>query len=509
MTIKTSHATAITILYVEDDRESSDIVLSVLQSRYPQVHFITADNGSTGLARFQEHRPQIVITDICMPIMGGIEMAASIKSMAPETILIATSAYSETGYFIKAIEIGFNYFVLKPLDYERLFTAIDRAISFVMLSRQVRTQHEHIGKLSRALEQSGSAIVITDLAGNIDYVNARFTGMTGFTPQEVLGKNAWFLKSELTPSAVYKDLWRTIRAGRDWRGELLNTKKNGEHYWELVSISPIKDAGGAVTHYVAVKEDITERKHAEEEIRKLNAALAAKAQMLEMANLDLEAFNSTVSHDLRVPICSIGGFAQVLLKMNQSEHSDEFRNYLEIICQQTEKMEKLIDTLLRFSRISFQKLQRQQVDLSSIALEISLDLRMRQPDRRASFEIAEDLTCSGDYELLWIVMENLLGNAWKYSARQEQTLIEFNSKFEDGQTIFFVRDNGIGFNCEQSGQLFKTFTRLHHDKDFEGFGIGLATVQRIIEKHGGTIWAEGMPGQGATFFFTLTPGKPK
>jgi PAS domain S-box-containing protein len=503
MRVNAPHDTDITVLYVEDDREAREIVLSVLQSHYPGLHFQIADNGSTGLLGFQEHHPQIVITDICMPVLGGIEMAATIKALVPETILIATSAYSETSYFIRAIEIGFNHFVLKPLDYEKLFAAIDRSIGFVMLAQQVRSQQEHILKLSTALEQSPSSIVITDPAGNIDYVNPKFSELTGYAPDEALGRNARILKSELTPPEVYKDLWRTIRAGRVWRGELLNRKRNGDLYWELVSISPVKNAMGVITHYVGVKEDITERKRSEAEIRELNAALDAKAQMLETANLDLESFNSTVSHDLRNPIFAIGGFAQVLLKRECSKENDECRKYLDIISAQTEKMEKLIQTMLRFSRITFQKLEITQVDLSILALEVSLDLRLRQPERRVSFEISEGLCSPGDPELLRIVLENLLGNAWKYSSRQEQTVIEFNSNQVDGKTVFFVRDNGVGFDNSQAGQLFKTFSRLHHEADFEGFGIGLATVQRIIEKHGGKIWAEGEPGQGACFYFTL------
>jgi PAS domain S-box-containing protein len=509
MTTNSPLNTAISVLYVEDDRDARDVLLSVLQSRYPQVHFHTADNGNTGLIHFQEYRPQIVITDICMPVMGGIEMASTIKSMAPKTMFIATSAYSETSYFIKAIEIGFNHFVLKPLDYDQLFTAIDRSIEYVMLSQQVCSQQDHIIKLSRALEQSPSSIVIMDLAGNIDYLNQRYSEMTGYAPHEALGQNARFLNSELTSPAVYKKLWRTIRAGREWRGELLNRKKNGDQYWELVSISPIHDSSGVITHFVAVKEEITKRKRDEAKIRELNADLAAKAQMLETANLDLEAFNSTVSHDLRNYINTIGGFAQILLDKDCCVQKDKRLKYLENIYQQTTTMERLIETLLRFSKISFQKLKRRQVDLSNIAQEISFELRLRQPDWKTSFEIAKGLYCSGDYELLRIVMENLLGNAWKYSAKQEQAVIEFNCKSNNGETIFFVRDNGVGFDSEQSDQLFKTFTRLHNDKDFEGFGIGLATVKRIIEKHGGTTWAEGVPGQGATFFFTVHADKQK
>lgn len=499
----TADDAALAVLYVEDDSNALDIVLSVLESRYPRVTFFTADNGHAGLIRFQEQRPQIVITDICMPILGGMEMAATIKSMAPETILIATSAYSETGYFIRAIEIGFNHFVLKPLDYEQLFAAMDRAIGFVTLSRQVRAQQEHIVKLSRALEESPNSVVITDLAGTIEYVNPKFSELTGYSSREALGRNARFLKSELTPPEVYTDLWSTIRAGREWRGEILNRRRNGDQYWELVSISPIHDAGGTITHYVAVKEDITERKRADAEIRGLNAALAAKAQTLETANLDLEAFNSTVSHDMRNHINAIGGFAHVLLKKTCAGEGDECRNYLEIIVQHTEKMERLIETLLRFSRISFQSVERHAVNLSSLATEISLELRMRQPERLVTFGIADGVMCTGDQDLLRIAMENLLGNAWKYSSRQDHAVIEFGCMERDGGKTFFVRDNGVGFDSTQSYRLFKSFTRLHGDQGFEGFGIGLATVQRIIEKHGGTVWADGAPGEGATFFFTL------
>lgn len=491
----------ITILYVEDDPEAQEIVLSMLQVHYPNLRIHTADNGNSGLALAREYRPQIVITDICMPLMGGMEMAAAIKAQAPETMFIATTAYSETRYFLKAIEIGFNHFVLKPIDYEQLFAALDSAIGQVRLARQVKFQQQHIVKLSQVLEQSPAAVLIADAAGSIEYVNDSFSRMTGYSSQEVTEATGGLFASAAILPGVGDDVRQTVGSGCNWRGTLRNRKKNGEQYWEQVSVAPLFDNAGELVNYVVVKEDVSERQRAEDDIRQLNEALAAKARKLEIANQDLEAFNATVSHDLRSPIYAIGGFAQVLMKKECCLRDDECREYLGIISQQTERMERLIQTLLRFSRVSFQKIDRQRIDVSNLALSISLSLRMRQPERRVTFSIADGLSCYGDYDLLRIVLENLLGNAWKYTVRQDNALIEVNSLVEQGEKIFFVRDNGVGFDNDKAGLLFKTFTRLHHDKDFEGFGIGLATVQRIIEKHDGRIWAEGAPEQGACFYF--------
>jgi len=493
----------ISIMYVEDEKDARDILSSILTRKYPGMRFHIAENGEVGLEIFKEHRPEIVITDISMPLVDGVRMAAEIKAINPDTIIIAVTAYSDTKYLLKSIEIGINHYILKPVDYGNFFAIINKSIHSILLERQVRTQQENIRKLSRAVEQSPSTVVITDAKANIEYVNPKFTELTGYTREEILGQNPRILKSGAVPDSEYEELWRTVTSGKEWRGEFLNRKKNGELYWESASISPLHNDDGVITHYVAVEEDISERKRTEMEIEALNITLENRALELEAANRELEAFSYTISHDLRSPITIIQGFCQVLLERHADLFDQPSMQCIQVIHQEIRRMEAMIKSLLKFSKLSRQALDEEEVDLGAIASTIAMELQMRNPERKAEFTIAEHANCFGDPILLRAVMENLLGNAWKYTTKKDKAVIEFGLLDKDGKTTYYVRDNGAGFDNSKAGKLFGVFQRLHNDSDFEGFGVGLATVQRIIQRHGGTVSAEGEVDKGATFYFTL------
>lgn len=503
MELINNDSSGISILYVEDEKEARDILGSILIKKYPgiQIHF--AENGKVGLELFRRHQPNIVITDISMPLLDGIQMAAEIKTWSPETIIIAVTAYSDTRYLLNSIEIGISNYVLKPVDYLKFFSIIDKSIALIRLERQVKRQGDYIRKLSLAVEHSPSMVIITDAEANIEYINRRFTEITGYTPDETLGQNPRIMKSGSTPQETYTELWRTVTSGKVWHGEFLNKKKNGELYWENASISPIHNDAGEITHYVAVKEDITARKQAELDIETLNITLAARAGELEAANKELEMFSFTVSHDLRSPITAISGFSQVLLEKYADQFDQPSIRHIQLIHQEIKRMDAMIKSLLKFSKLSRQELDMEEVDLGPMAATIAMELQLRCPERKVEFSIAEHANCHGDPVLLRLVMVNLLGNAWKYSGKKELAVIEFGTLNIDGTTTFYVRDNGTGFDKEQAGKLFGVFQRLHNDEEFEGYGIGLATVQRIIQRHGGDIYAESEIDKGATFYFTL------
>jgi len=241
-----------------------------------------------------------------------------------------------------------------------------------------------------------------------------------------------------------------------------------------------------------------------QEINQLNTALAARADELAAANRELDAFNLAVSHDLRSPAINIANFCRIISEKHAASLDEKGRKYLWIIQEESLRMDKLINTLLGFSRLSRQEMVHQEVDLSALARSISHELQLHDPGRRAEFIIAEHLSCRGDQDLLKVALSNLLGNAWKYSAKEALAKIEFGAVNGDNPApTFYVRDNGVGFNRNYAGKLFKIFQRLHSTADFEGHGVGLVTVERIIQRHGGKIWAESEEGDGATFFFTL------
>jgi PAS domain S-box-containing protein len=493
----------ISILYVEDEADAREMVGRALARKIHHLRLFTAENGEVGLNMFREHRPDIVITDMHMPMMDGIRMAGEIKALNPETLIVAVTAYSDTRYLLDAIEIGINHYVLKPVDYDKFFAVIDKCIEIVTLKKQVAYQNQHISRLSRVVEENPCSIVITDSRGIINYVNPQFTRLTGYSSEEVIGQNPRILKSDQLPTEAYGELWTTIIAGKVWRGEFLNRKKNGECYWESASISPFINDQGVITHFIAVKEDISERKRAEKEIELLNTELASHAIELEMANQELEAFSYTVSHDLRSPLTGILGFSQLLSELCAERPDEQCADYVQHILESARRMEQLITTLLDFSRLTHAKPNRETISLSKMAMSICLDLRMKEPERRVTLDIAEGITVNGDARLLRVVLENLLGNAWKYSGKKEAAIIEFGAIEGEGKPVCFVRDNGSGFNMADANSLFIPFKRLHDKDDFAGHGIGLATVHRIIKSHGGRIWAEGEVDKGATFYFTL------
>jgi light-regulated signal transduction histidine kinase (bacteriophytochrome) len=277
----------------------------------------------------------------------------------------------------------------------------------------------------------------------------------------------------------------------------------GRRLWVDTHAVPFRDAQGEIASLLAITRDITKRKRAEMKVITLNNNLAAHAAELEVVNKELEAFSYTVSHDLRTPLTRISLCCQVIRDLTGDSHDEQWQCYLEDIFLETERMGQLITSLLDLSHIARRELIWEEVNLSEMATLAASELQLSQPERHVTFSIAEGVSAYGDSELLRVVLQNLIGNAWKYTGKKDPVLVEFGVTEVAGERAFFVRDNGIGFDMSKADKLFAPFQRLHNKNEFEGHGIGLATVQRIILRHDGRIWAEGEPGKGATFYFTL------
>jgi PAS domain S-box-containing protein len=343
------------------------------------------------------------------------------------------------------------------------------------------------------------------------YINSAVTTVSGYSPEEhyadpdlirriIHPEDRVRLDEALAQEAPVPQ--RTLR----W------VRRDGAIVWIEERNVPVFDERGDLIAIEGIARDITERKQAEEDIRRLNQTLEERVRtrtaQLEMANKDLEAFSFSVSHDLRAPLRAINGFGQLLREQSGMRLGEEAEGYLARIETASHRMGEIIEGLLRLAQASRLKPRYESLDLAELAREIAADLQTIQPERSVQIIIQAPLHCRGDRQLLQTALENLLGNAWKFTARRSNACIEVGLTLQDDVRVFFVRDNGAGFDPSGATKVFDAFQRLHSAQDFPGSGIGLATVQRIIRNHGGDIWAESQSGKGATFYFTL-PGSPE
>ena len=288
----------------------------------------------------------------------------------------------------------------------------------------------------------------------------------------------------------------SVAAGRDWHFECRIRRQDGveRHIWARGSVFP--DSDGSRTQMVGMVRDITAQKSAEDAVRQSNMELA-------VANQELAAFSYSVSHDLRAPLRGIDGFSRVIEEDYGNKLDDTGRGYLARVRAATRRMSELIDDLLNLSRITRAEMHRVPVDLSALARETAAEFERRDPGRKVHWKIADGLSAHGDPQLLRVVLENLFGNAWKFTGKTPDPKIQFSRHEHGGKMAFCVRDNGAGFDMAFAKNLFGAFQRMHSVAEFEGTGIGLATVQRVIHRHGGKVWAEAEVDQGAAFHFSL------
>jgi light-regulated signal transduction histidine kinase (bacteriophytochrome) len=284
-------------------------------------------------------------------------------------------------------------------------------------------------------------------------------------------------------------------------------RKNGSRFWANTVVTPIRDEADRLWGFAKITRDLTEQKRAEEEIAGLNVNLERRVRVrtgeLESANAELEAFSYSVSHDLRAPLRAIAGFSHALMEDYEAQLPPAATDYLRRIVAATRKMSDLIDGLLDLSRVSRAEMRWQEVDLSALARQVAEGLQRSEPQRRVQWDIADALAARGDPRLLRVVLDNLIGNAWKFTGGKETARIQFGLRPNGEGRAYFVADDGAGFDMAYADKLFGAFQRLHHEREFEGTGIGLATVRRVVNRHGGRIWVEAEPGRGATFLFTL------
>jgi PAS domain S-box-containing protein len=341
------------------------------------------------------------------------------------------------------------------------------------------------------------AIISLDPSGLVTSWNSGATKLLGFDEKEIVGKHfSIFLSAEDREKGKAEiELKTAVEQGKteeeNWR-----IRRDGSRFWASSTLATIRDGAGVLQGFAKITRDMTERKQYEEELKRANQALG-------LINKELETFSYSVAHDLRAPLRSIIGFSGAIMEDCSTALPEEGKKSLERVIAAAKRMGELIDHLLNLSRVSRKGISRENMNLSELAERIVGEIARHEPERHVAVEIDKDVKAEGDPQLMSVVLSNLLGNAWKFSAKREDARIQFGKLEQNHHPVFFVRDNGAGFDMQYSNKLFGAFQRLHSVHEFEGTGIGLATVQRIIHRHNGEIWAQAKPGEGATFFFTL------
>jgi PAS domain S-box-containing protein len=495
------------ILVVEDER----IVARDLADTLEALGYSVVGSAATGEQAIELNRatrPNVILMDIRLAgAIDGIEAATQIRAER-EVPVIYLTAHSDNDTLLRAKRSEPQGYLVKPFRNAELRCAIEIAIHRHEIDARLRMREQWLATTLRSI---GDGVVATDTQQKVTMLNPVAEALTGWTHQEAIGRTLDEIMKVVTERGkpVTSPVGRALRQNSvtSLEDDALLVSRSGAAIPIADSAAPIVSAQGEVVGGVMVFRDVSEQRRMDEEIRRLNAELESRVlertAQLEAANKELEAFSYSVAHDLRAPLRGIDGFSQALIEDHAVNLGADGVQQLRFVREATGRMAQLIDDLLRLARVARSELQRQRVDLSRAAGEITVELRRAHPGRTVELVIPDGVFVEGDERLLRIVLDNLLNNAWKFTSKTEHARIELGAFDNDAAHVVFVRDNGAGFDMLRARKLFTAFHRLHPPTEFEGTGVGLAIVQRIIHRHGGRIWAEASVGDGATFYFIL------
>jgi PAS domain S-box-containing protein len=550
---------------IVDDLVENLYLLETLLKGYDYIP-VSAKNGAEALSLALKDPPDIIISDILMPVMDGYTLCHEWKNNKrlkniPFVFYTATYTHYKDEEF--ALSLGADMFIVKPQEPDQFILLIKKVLKEFKISnipvhvpsesseltvykeynetlirkmeeRMLKSQEEqkeikeYATKLENEIEQrrltlkaldegelrfrtlaevAPVGIFSTDEDGATLYVNPRWCEIAKMNPEEAMGVG-WLKAVHPDDRNFISNGWKEASSLHEIsHAEYRFLHKNGEITWVSGQAVPQKDTNGRIIGFIGTISDITERKKAEEEIRKLNEELEQRVMdrtsQLQAANKELEAFSYSVSHDLRAPLRAIRSFTSILKEDHKSKLDEEGNRLLDLIDLSSDHMAKLIDDLLTFSRANRAEMQHALVDMDMIFKSVYSELSISADGRRISFKCLKLLPVYGDNSLLRQVATNLISNAIKYTSKSEHADICIDSKKLNNEIVFSVKDNGVGFDMQYAKRLFGVFQRLHSSKEFEGNGVGLAIVQSIIARHGGRVWAEAEVGKGATFYFTL------
>lgn len=558
------------VLIVDDNSTNLYMLETLLKGHGIEV--ILSENGEDALDKARLNPPDLIVTDILMPVMDGYTLCRHWKSddtLKHIPFVFYTATYTEPKDEDFALSLGAERFIIKPQEpdilmnilkelleanyvttqvetkpleeeieffrqyNEILFTKLEKKISDLEIANQELRILEERYRLS--FENVMDIIYTIDSDLNFLSVSPSVERILGKKPQDFIGRTVSELRHILAPEAFKQaiaNLSMLLKGERTPATIYRCIAKDGTIKYLEVSGSPVmrKDK---IIGIISVARDITDRKQAEDEIRRLNDELeqrvVERTAKLEIANKEMEAFAYSISHDLKAPLRAIDGYAQILIEDHAVRLDGEGRRTCEVISNNARKMAGLIDDLLAFSRTGRAEMNPEPVDMATLANSIFFELTTPEERERIDFRIGDMPQAKGDPSLLRQVWTNLLGNAVKFSAKKERAVIEVGCALEgnghpsagnnevdaptkhppsaipirDSERVYYVRDNGAGFDMAYVDKLFGVFQRLHNAKEFDGTGVGLAIVQQIVQRHGGRIWAKGEVGKGATFYFSM------